>query len=85
MPSACAGIPRPRPRINRRLKASKFLDASLGFSAGVMLVASFTSLILPGIRYHFIPETHRKGHERAATMGLMSGARVMLYLDVTLG
>ncbi len=112
MPSACAGIPRPRPRINPWLKASKFLDASLGFSAGVMLVASFTSLILPGIRYggiwsvmigivigfifldqagqrilhaHFIPETHRKGHERAAAMGLMLGALVMFCLAVTLG
>jgi|GEM_PF-2887591 len=31
------------------------------------------------------PETHRKGHARAATMGLMTGAVVMLYLDVTLG
>lgn len=31
--------------------SDKFLDASLGFSAGVMLVASFTSLILPGIKY----------------------------------
>lgn len=27
----------------------KFLDVSLGFAAGVMLAASFTSLILPGI------------------------------------
>jgi zinc transporter ZupT len=27
----------------------------------------------------------RKGHERAATMGLMLGALVMIYLDVTLG
>jgi ZIP family zinc transporter len=32
-----------------------------------------------------IPETHRKGRERAATMGLMLGALVMLYLDVVLG
>ena len=31
--------------------SDRFLDASLGFSAGVMLVASFTSLILPGIKY----------------------------------
>ncbi len=29
--------------------AGKMLDAGLGFSAGVMLVAAFTSLILPGI------------------------------------
>ncbi len=29
--------------------SDKFLDASLGFAAGVMLAASFTSLIMPGI------------------------------------
>src|SRR3990172_2613911 len=34
-----------------RRVSDRFLDASLGFSAGVMLVASFTSLILPGIKY----------------------------------
>ena len=28
--------------------SQKFLDASLGFSAGIMLTASFTSLIIPG-------------------------------------
>ena len=28
-----------------------FLDAALGFSAGIMLTASFTSLIIPGIEY----------------------------------
>ncbi|MDZ7373089.1 MAG: ZIP family metal transporter [candidate division KSB1 bacterium] len=32
------------PRVTQR-----FLDAALGFAAGVMLTASFTSLILPGI------------------------------------
>lgn len=31
--------------------SQKFLDLSLGFAAGVMLAASFTSLILPGIEY----------------------------------
>jgi len=32
-----------------RKPSERFLNASLGFSAGVMLAASFTSLILPGI------------------------------------
>ncbi len=32
-----------------RKPSERFLDASLGFAAGVMLTASFTSLILPGI------------------------------------
>ncbi|MFQ5797079.1 MAG: ZIP family metal transporter [Bacteroidota bacterium] len=34
-----------------RKPTQKFLDAALGFAAGVMLAASFTSLILPGIEY----------------------------------
>lgn len=31
--------------------SQNFLDAALGFSAGIMLTASFTSLIMPGIEY----------------------------------
>ncbi len=31
--------------------SQKMLDAMLGFAAGIMLTASFTSLILPGIEY----------------------------------
>ncbi len=34
-----------------RRPSERFLDAALGFAAGVMLTASFTSLILPGIEY----------------------------------
>ncbi|MDX1686640.1 MAG: ZIP family metal transporter [Candidatus Promineifilaceae bacterium] len=34
-----------------RRPSQRFLDAALGFAAGVMLTASFTSLILPGIEY----------------------------------
>jgi ZIP family zinc transporter len=34
-----------------RKPSEKFLDAALGFAAGVMLTASFTSLILPGIEW----------------------------------
>ncbi|MFQ5678762.1 MAG: ZIP family metal transporter [Gemmatimonadota bacterium] len=34
-----------------RNPSPKFLDGALGFAAGVMLTASFTSLILPGIEY----------------------------------
>ncbi len=34
-----------------RKPSEKLLDAALGFAAGVMLTASFTSLILPGITY----------------------------------
>ena len=52
------------------------LPYAMGFAAGAMLYV---------ISDEIIPETHRKGHERAATMGLMAGSLVMLYLDVTLG
>jgi zinc transporter ZupT len=34
-----------------RNPSERFLDASLGFAAGVMLSASFTSLLLPGIEF----------------------------------
>lgn len=34
-----------------RRPSEMFLDAALGFAAGVMLTASFTSLILPGIKH----------------------------------
>jgi len=34
-----------------RRPSEKFLDAGLSFAAGVMLTASFTSLILPGIKH----------------------------------
>jgi zinc transporter, ZIP family len=34
-----------------RKPSERVLDASLGFAAGAMLAASFTSLILPGIEY----------------------------------
>jgi len=34
-----------------RKPSERFLDTALGFAAGAMLAASFTSLILPGIEY----------------------------------
>jgi len=34
-----------------RKPSRKFLDTALGFAAGIMLAASFTSLILPGVEY----------------------------------
>lgn len=59
-----------------RLQPCKPSPYAMGFAAGAMLYV---------ISDEIIPETHRKGHERAATMGLMAGSLVMLYLDVTLG
>ena len=48
----------------------------LGFAAGAMLWV---------VSHEIIPETHRKGHEQAATLGLIGGFVVMMMLDTALG
>ena len=48
----------------------------MGFAAGAMLYV---------ISNEIIPETHRKGHHKVATLGMLVGVVVMLYLDVSLG
>lgn len=50
--------------------------AGLGFAAGAMIWV---------VSHEIIPETHRKGHEQAATLGLIGGFVVMMLLDTTLG
>lgn len=55
---------------------SPLVPYAMGFAAGAMLYI---------ISDEIVPETHRKGHERWATFGLMIGVMVMLYLDVVLG
>jgi ZIP family zinc transporter len=52
------------------------LPYAMGFAAGAMIFV---------ISDEIVPETHTRGHERLATLGLMAGAIVMLYLDVSLG
>mgnify|MGYP000578262336 CR=1 FL=1 len=52
------------------------LPYAMGFAAGAMLFV---------ISDEIIPETHRFGHEKLATYGLMIGLIIMLFLDVTLG
>ena len=52
------------------------LPWGLGFAAGAMLFV---------ISHEMIPESHRKGHESAATTGLMIGFVLMMLLDVALG
>jgi ZIP family zinc transporter len=49
------------------------LPYAMGFAAGAMLFV---------ISDEIIPETHRSGYERVATLGLMAGVIVMLYLDI---
>jgi len=52
------------------------LPWGLAFAAGAMLYV---------ISHEIIPETHRCGHQKAATLGLAIGLVVMLFLDVSLG
>lgn len=55
--------------------ARPLLPYAMGFAAGAMLYVIFDEII---------PETHRLGKERLATLGFLLGAVVMLVLDVTL-
>lgn len=52
------------------------LPWGLTFAAGAMLYI---------ISHEIIPETHRFGHQNAATTGLIVGLILMMILDVTLG
>jgi ZIP family zinc transporter len=47
----------------------------LGLAAGAMLFV---------VSHEVIPETHRNGHQTAATLGLMAGFALMMVLDTTL-
>ncbi|MDO5654146.1 MAG: ZIP family metal transporter [Brachymonas sp.] len=48
----------------------------LGLAAGAMLFV---------VSHEVIPETHRNGHQTAATLGLMAGFAIMMVLDTALG
>jgi ZIP family zinc transporter len=52
------------------------LPYAMGFAAGAMLFV---------IMDEIVPETHTSGHERVASLGLILGTIVMLYLDISLG
>ena len=52
------------------------LPWGLTFAAGAMIYV---------ISNEIIPETHRHGHHKAATAGLIIGVVVMMYLDVVFG
>lgn len=51
------------------------LPYAMGFAAGAMVFV---------ISDEIVPETHRSGHERVATLGLLFGVIVMVYLDTAL-
>ena len=57
-----------------RTPSERVLDGALGFAAGVMLAASFTSLILPGIE-------HPQGGVVPVLIGLAIGALVLDRAD----
>lgn len=48
----------------------------LGLAAGAMIFV---------VSHEVIPETHRNGHQTPATLGLMLGFAVMMFLDTALG
>ncbi|WP_119156170.1 ZIP family metal transporter [Caldimonas tepidiphila] len=56
--------------------SAMLLPWGLAFAAGAMLFV---------ISHEIIPESHRKGHERQATTGLMIGFVLMMVLDTALG
>lgn len=55
--------------------AAPLLPYAMGFAAGGMLYV---------IAHEIIPETHARGQQRSATLALIVGATVMLFLDVAL-
>ena len=55
---------------------SVLLPYAMGFAAGAMLFV---------ISDEIVPETHTRGNERLATLGVILGVIVMLYLDISLG
>ncbi|MCP5371748.1 MAG: ZIP family metal transporter [Hyphomicrobiales bacterium] len=55
--------------------SAALLPAALALAAGAMLFV---------ISHEVIPETHRNGHETAATFGVMVGFVMMMFLDVAL-
>ncbi len=56
--------------------ARPILPWGLAFAAGAMLFV---------VSDEIIPETHRKGFEKPATFGVLTGFVVMMFLDVVLG
>ena len=64
------------PVLFTRQVSDRILDVMPGFAAGAMLFVVCDEMI---------PESHRKGHERDATFGLMAGFVIMMVLDNIFG
>lgn len=56
--------------------STSLLPWGLGLAAGAMLFV---------VSHEIIPQTHRKGREQLATIGLMTGFALMMTLDTALG
>lgn len=52
-----------------------FYPIGMGLAAGAMIFV---------VSHEVIPETHRNGHQTPATIGLMAGFAVMMFLDTAL-
>jgi ZIP family zinc transporter len=64
------------PIFTARKISQRAQDSMLGFGAGAMLFV---------ILREIIPESHRHGHEQAATLGVTGGFVTMLLRDTALG
>ncbi len=67
--------------------AAVFGAAVIGISAGLLPwgLAAAAGAMLYVISHEIIPESHRQGHERFATCGLLLGFVLMMVLDTALG
>ncbi|WP_188707003.1 ZIP family metal transporter [Polaromonas eurypsychrophila] len=67
--------------------AAVFGAAVISLSAGLLPwgLAAAAGAMLFVISHEIIPESHREGHERSATCGLMLGFVLMMMLDTALG
>ena len=67
--------------------AEVFGAAVIGISANLLPwgLASAAGAMLYVISLEIIPESHRTGHERSVTCGLLLGFVVMMVLDTALG
>lgn len=55
---------------------------ALAYPLGLALAAGAMIFV---VSHEVIPETHRNGHQTPATLGLMAGFALMMFLDTSLG
>ena len=55
---------------------------ALAYPIGLALAAGAMVFV---VSHEVIPETHRNGHQTPATLGLMAGFALMMFLDTSLG